>query len=158
MTGLYSGVYGPHGLEYVFVEQDGYLVKGTKVTGDSNVPRGKITFEVALDAYLSYGVGRIQLADTNFQNPRFGRCILNFDSLPTFEIIWIHCADETVSYDEITAESLRDIGPVSAFRTRFVKEEQLHRHQLEEAINSLPKDDLGNVDKGALEDRLNGII
>ena len=43
-TGLYAGRYGPHGDELVSVRSIGGALVGVKVTGDPNVPAGKVTF------------------------------------------------------------------------------------------------------------------
>lgn len=63
LSGVYCGSYGAHGNEFVLVEQNGYRVTATKLTGDRNVPRKQLTFECSLDAFLQHAIGKIQLAD-----------------------------------------------------------------------------------------------
>ena len=75
-VGQFEGDYGPHGKEYVYVTRRGYLLQGLKITGDPNVPRGVVSFEVLLSADGMYGMGKICLADDQFRNQHFGRCQL----------------------------------------------------------------------------------
>jgi len=54
--GLFKGDYGPHGVELVHLQVPENRIiglKGTKVTGDPNVPFDKITFEVDEDRCLN---------------------------------------------------------------------------------------------------------
>ncbi|EFJ53064.1 hypothetical protein VOLCADRAFT_120169 [Volvox carteri f. nagariensis] len=48
VSGLWTGVYGPHGMEIISVGYDGRggeaRIVATKITGDPNVPAGEITF------------------------------------------------------------------------------------------------------------------
>lgn len=48
LTGLWLGWYGPHGTECLFVDYDKEknLLSGFKITGDENVPRGVLSWEV----------------------------------------------------------------------------------------------------------------
>jgi len=48
LDGLWVGKYGQHGYEMVNVTYQGDLLIAYKVTGDKNVPRGEITFQVDL--------------------------------------------------------------------------------------------------------------
>jgi hypothetical protein len=145
---LYDAHYGLHGKEYVYVEQCGYTVSAVKVTGDPNVPRGRITWQVSLDVFLDYGVGKITLAKTGFRDSHFGRCALEF--MPHgFDIVWFFPRDESVTYDMITADSLPRI-PHFQFRTEFRRSRRTREH-IEQAISNLPKDVVGNVDREELE-------
>ncbi|KAM4614181.1 F-box only protein 31 isoform 2-T2 [Discoglossus pictus] len=47
-TGFFKGTYGSHGLEIVMLSFHGTVAKGTKITGDPNVPAGEQTLEVDL--------------------------------------------------------------------------------------------------------------
>lgn len=51
LAGLWSGVYGPHGLEILNIHytDEGKIV-ATKVLGDPNVPCGKVTFTASLES------------------------------------------------------------------------------------------------------------
>ncbi|XP_076989354.1 F-box only protein 31 isoform X1 [Tamandua tetradactyla] len=46
--GLFKGTYGSHGLEIVMLSFHGSQARGTKVTGDPNIPAGQQTVEVDL--------------------------------------------------------------------------------------------------------------
>ena len=48
LEGLWVGKYGSHGYEMINVTYYGDLLVATKVTGDKNVPRGKVTFQADL--------------------------------------------------------------------------------------------------------------
>jgi len=49
LEGLWVGKYGEHGYEMINVTYQGDLLIAYKVTGDKNVPRGEITFQVDLN-------------------------------------------------------------------------------------------------------------
>nr|XP_051696276.1 F-box only protein 31 isoform X4 [Oryctolagus cuniculus] len=60
--GLFKGTYGSHGLEVVMLSFHGCVARGTKITGDPNIPAGQQTVEVDLRH-------RIQLPDVeNLRN------------------------------------------------------------------------------------------
>nr|XP_056718185.1 F-box only protein 31 isoform X1 [Euleptes europaea] len=46
--GLFKGTYGSHGLEIVMLSFHGKKAKGTKITGDPNIPAGQQTVEIEL--------------------------------------------------------------------------------------------------------------
>ncbi|XP_069871890.1 F-box only protein 31 [Dipodomys merriami] len=54
--GLFKGTYGSHGLEIVMLSFHGQYARGTKITGDPNIPAGQQTVEIDLRH-------RIQLPD-----------------------------------------------------------------------------------------------
>lgn len=55
MPGIFKGTYSSHGVELVMVTHSpaDHKIFGTKITGDPNVPEGKLTFEVDLTRPLS---------------------------------------------------------------------------------------------------------
>ncbi|XP_062032952.1 F-box only protein 31 isoform X2 [Lepus europaeus] len=60
--GLFKGTYGSHGLEIVMLSFHGRVARGTKITGDPNIPAGQQTVEIDLRH-------RIQLPDVeNLRN------------------------------------------------------------------------------------------
>ncbi|XP_053410330.1 F-box only protein 31 isoform X1 [Nycticebus coucang] len=46
--GLFKGTYGSHGLEIVMLSFHGWRARGTKITGDPNIPAGQQTVEIDL--------------------------------------------------------------------------------------------------------------
>ena len=69
---------GVHGKELISVRQQGFVVAGTKVTGitfeffysltgDVNVPAGKLSFLMLLNRAGRVGRGRMHLADTGYK-------------------------------------------------------------------------------------------
>ncbi|XP_019360972.1 PREDICTED: F-box only protein 31 isoform X1 [Gavialis gangeticus] len=46
--GLFKGTYGSHGLEIIMLSFHGKKAKGTKITGDPNIPAGQQTVEIDL--------------------------------------------------------------------------------------------------------------
>merc|ERR1712150_321680 len=67
-TGIWKGEYGPHGTEYQYIHEavnedgDSYLV-ARKITGDKNVPEGKITWML----YRIPSVGKDKNESTEIQ-------------------------------------------------------------------------------------------
>ncbi|EDV23834.1 uncharacterized protein TRIADDRAFT_57437 [Trichoplax adhaerens] len=77
-SGYYAGTYGVHGLEIIRILYKEQTLNGTKITGDPNVPAGKITFK----AFLS---NPILIA-----NPEDGPFLLTDDLLPSINGIPRH--------------------------------------------------------------------
>uniref|UniRef100_A0A0D6QZC7 F-box domain-containing protein n=1 Tax=Araucaria cunninghamii TaxID=56994 RepID=A0A0D6QZC7_ARACU len=50
LAGLWSGIYGPHGLEIVNVSYTDDEIVATKLIGDPNVPCSEVTFKVTLSS------------------------------------------------------------------------------------------------------------
>jgi hypothetical protein len=90
LTGLWSGQYGDgvwgHGKEVVRITQVGQQVVATKVTGDVNVPAGKITFRATLRGKIGKGEG--QIAETSYMNPQFVPGVLLVHSRDKIEFFW----------------------------------------------------------------------
>lgn len=53
LDGLWVGKYGSHGYELINITYVGDTLMATKVTGDKNVPKGEITFQVDLNPLKS---------------------------------------------------------------------------------------------------------
>jgi len=52
--GIFVGTYSTHGWEFIHVQFDGSnennrILRGTKITGDPNVPAGQVSFEILID-------------------------------------------------------------------------------------------------------------
>jgi len=94
LAGLWSGIYGPHGVEVVNVSYTDEEIIATKLLGDPNVPCGKVTFRVTLssentDAPVDFPLthiapreenafkisrmykGRGRIAENNYRNPKW---------------------------------------------------------------------------------------
>ena len=69
--GVYAGDYGSHGMELLCARQRGFKVQLEKLTGDPNVPRGKVSVIFTLDEEHDFqlGTGLILLAGTGHVNP-----------------------------------------------------------------------------------------
>ena len=74
LCGLFVANYGGHGPEVVHVALTGEgALEATKVTGDSNVPAGEVTWHATLDSGVARGsalVADVQVADSGFENAR----------------------------------------------------------------------------------------
>lgn len=55
-----------------------------------NVPQGKETFRMVLDKELKRGSGKIHLAETGFQNPRWATAFLSVLDENVIEIAWFY--------------------------------------------------------------------
>ncbi|XP_015751669.1 PREDICTED: F-box only protein 31-like [Acropora digitifera] len=78
MPGIFKGTYSSHGVELVMVTHSpaDHKIFGTKITGDPNVPEGKLTFEVDLTRPLSEdnqepGEGKMSFMLSNAIEARF---------------------------------------------------------------------------------------
>lgn len=116
LEGLWVGKYGSNGYEMINVTYYGDLLVATKVTGDKNVPRGKVTFQADLNplhrtkreheklqpimltdkASRKWGTrqlpryaGKGQVAEENFENNQWleGQLIIIGDSY--FSFAWV---------------------------------------------------------------------
>jgi len=90
LQGRWVGVYGSHGLEVLEIVVENQMLKATKITGDPNVPAGRVSFEV--DG--TTGISRGQVAEEGYTSPLWipGRLEWNPDeSLDEFEFHWRGC-------------------------------------------------------------------
>jgi len=88
LTGFWVGDYGDHGFELIRIFHKGYHVYAKKLTGDPNIPAGKLTWKAMLDKNLKNGKGEIHLADTGFQNPRWNTALLENVTPDIIKISW----------------------------------------------------------------------
>ncbi|XP_075432551.1 F-box only protein 31 isoform X1 [Ascaphus truei] len=94
--GFFKGTYGSHGLEIVMLSFHGTIAKGTKITGDPNVPAGQQTLEVDLTR-------QVQLPDIEH--------LRNFDEISRIILdvqAQIHREQRQASHEE---EDGRGTGP-----------------------------------------------
>ena len=100
-----------------------------------------------------YAVGRITLADVHFQNPRYGRCQLLFDTTTphVFLNVWVW-TNEQVDYRDVVAENM-DTIPSRLLPTRFARS-QWKLEEVEAVISQMEVDEDGNVNRDELFQRL----
>lgn len=88
LTGYWVGDYGRHGKELVKIEQKGYEVIASKVTGDENVPAGQITWRMTLDKNLTRGKGFMQVAEIGYNNPAWVTAYINVLDKNSIQVTW----------------------------------------------------------------------
>lgn len=91
LTGFFVGDYGAHGYEFIRIYHKGYKIFAKKLTGDANVPAGKLTWKATLDKSLTKAKGYIHLASTGFKDPRWSKCLVEVPDENTFIISWYPC-------------------------------------------------------------------
>eukprot|EP01119_Soliformovum_irregulare_P019662 TRINITY_DN627_c0_g1_i1.p1 TRINITY_DN627_c0_g1~~TRINITY_DN627_c0_g1_i1.p1 ORF type:complete len:224 (-),score=38.49 TRINITY_DN627_c0_g1_i1:8-679(-) len=91
IEGVWYGIYGSHGIETLNVTQKGYEASALKVTGDVNVPAGKVSWYTTFCHNGEKGWGQIQLAETGFTSPRWGCAELRIISHDELSLIWHLC-------------------------------------------------------------------
>lgn len=133
LIGLWSGIYGPHGVEIINISYRDEDIVGTKILGDPNVPCGQVTFTAKLSSVstqvpvnlqrlvdfqvtsvdqqftivkLYRGYGRI--ADYNFLNPQWIPGRLLIDQNCNIAFLW---DDENfvISFQRLNLPSLYQI-------------------------------------------------
>jgi hypothetical protein len=84
LAGEWIGHYRGHFDEVVRIEQKGHIAVATKVTGDSYVPAGEITWR----ANVFTGAGEGQVAEEEFRHARFVPGQLKIVSPEKIEFVW----------------------------------------------------------------------
>lgn len=134
LSGVWRGKYGPHGWELLHVQQGrGFLLWATKLTGDPNVPAGAETWRVQMDCGFRVGVGRIQLADHGYRNPRFGLANVLVQSPSKLVVYWLLDREEAI------------MVPTECFRLRASVSEVIS------LIQGMEKDQWGNVNANLID-------
>jgi hypothetical protein len=72
IEGFYTALYGWHGVELVWIERQGWRIRGIKLTGDPNVPAGEVSIDLLLARDLGRALGRVRLAERGFRAPHWG--------------------------------------------------------------------------------------
>jgi len=88
LNGDWVGNYGPHGDEYIRIVHKGYYISATKITGDVNVPAGKITWHATLCNNRNKGWGQIQVANVGYVNPRWGIASMDIKDEDNLIVTW----------------------------------------------------------------------
>jgi hypothetical protein len=96
LSGEWIGHYPGHYDEVIRVTQHGDAVEAVKITGDDYVPPGAITWRATLTTLQGEG----QIAEREFQNPRFvpGRLIIVSPERIIFR--WENCGEVEYRRDE----------------------------------------------------------
>eukprot|EP01121_Diplochlamys_sp_Union-15-3_P007218 TRINITY_DN1815_c0_g1_i1.p1 TRINITY_DN1815_c0_g1~~TRINITY_DN1815_c0_g1_i1.p1 ORF type:complete len:220 (+),score=29.09 TRINITY_DN1815_c0_g1_i1:56-715(+) len=89
LKGRWVGIYGPHGLEHLEVTVENNILEATKITGDPNIPAGKVSFKCNGDN----GVASGQIANHGYVSPSWvpGKLEWNTNELDEFEFYWQGC-------------------------------------------------------------------
>lgn len=96
LDGEWIGYYPGHFDEVVKIVQKGVFVEAIKITGDDYVPAGAVTWRANLETLEGEG----QIAEREFQNPRFvpGRLRILSDERIIFQ--WAKCGEVEYRRDE----------------------------------------------------------
>jgi len=90
LNGYWLGDYGKHGCELIRIYQKGYNVIAKKITGDVNIPAGKLTWAMHLDETLLKGKGEIQLTEKDYEDPKLSQAYLEVVNKNYIRITWLH--------------------------------------------------------------------
>ncbi len=88
LSGFWIGDYGDHGFELVRIYHKGYQLYGKKLTGDSNVPAGKLTWKMTLGNEMKSGKGLIHLAEEGYVNSKWSTAYVDTSAKDVFKITW----------------------------------------------------------------------
>jgi len=88
LTGFWVGDYGDHGFELLRVFHKGYYVYAKKVTGDPNIPAGRLTWKVIMDETMKIGKGEVHLAETGYRNSRWNTALIENDVPNVIKLSW----------------------------------------------------------------------
>jgi len=88
LNGYWIGNYGNDGYELIRIYQKGYKVYAKKLTGDQNVPAGKLTWKMTLDRSLAKGKGEVHMADASFMDSRWSTAYIDLSEKDVINIKW----------------------------------------------------------------------
>lgn len=77
------------GKNVVRIYQKGYHVIAKKLTGDENIPAGKLAWEMHLDGSLTKGKGKFQLTAANYESPKLAQAYLQVVNKDVIKIRWL---------------------------------------------------------------------
>jgi len=122
LNGYWTAEYGAHGEELIKVTHNGFYLNAIKVTGDVNIPAGKPTWNMTLyKEKTTEGTGELHLADTGYQNPRWGQASIEVKDKDNINVLWyfyfpsnLYGTSRSVSWHTITLNFHRsNIDPQS---------------------------------------------
>ena len=106
LNGYWIGDYGKHGSELIRIYQSGYNVFAKKITGDVNIPAGKLTWQMQLDDSRRKGRGLIQVAEKDFEDPKQIQAHLEVVNKDFIKITWFF-KDVYENWYAVTFSSIR---------------------------------------------------
>ena len=96
LSGEWIGYYPGHFDEVVRIVQDGAEIQAIKITGDDYVPAGAVTWRANLETLAGEG----QIAEREFQNPRFVPGTLTIVNPERIIFHWERCGEVEFRRDE----------------------------------------------------------
>jgi len=90
LNGYWLGDYGRHGVELIRIYQEGYNIVAKKITGDANIPAGKLTWTMHLDESLMKGKGELQVTEENYEDPKLSQAYLEVVNKNYVKITWLY--------------------------------------------------------------------
>jgi len=88
ISGFWVGDYGGHGFELIRIYHKGYKAYAKKLTGDPNIPAGKVTWKVTFGEDGLRGKGELHLAEPGFLNSRWSTAYVDISQENAIQIDW----------------------------------------------------------------------
>ena len=88
LNGYWVGDYGGHGYELIRIYHKGYKIYAKKLTGDENIPAGKLTWRMTFGEDMREGKGEIHLAERGFMVSRWSTAYLYVIDKNFIRITW----------------------------------------------------------------------
>lgn len=88
ISGFWVGDYGGHGFELIRIYHKGYKAYAQKLTGDPNIPAGKVTWKVTFGEDGLRGKGELHLAESGYINSRWSTAYIDIGEKDCIQIDW----------------------------------------------------------------------
>lgn len=118
LNGIFSAIYGDHGEELMQITHKGFFISVLKITGDPNVPAGKISWYATLCKSRKKGWGKIQVAEYGYLNPSWRGAFVDVIDKDKLELTWFF------NVAHYTKEYHRTFTRITQNRTFDQEEEQ----------------------------------